>query len=226
MRHFFILCLFFFALIFLTHTTAFSQTTGQPTDCTIVPDNERVEAMNTVGADETITGGFFGASPTPFCRVYKADIKVVNAAVAKIIPRIGYPIKTMDANNGFFVTDSMERSSMLAHWMDSFNITVQQDKPNETVVRVLRNLQKLEKKRWRLQASKGNNEKYILTQISDALASGSIKPTADEPVKPDSQGGGVDSKLKKLDELRASKAITEDEYKALRKKTLEESFGK
>lgn len=213
------------ATVFLGVLTLYhSEAMAQSADCKVVPNNERVEAMNTVGPDEQTFGGFFGASPTPYCRVYSADLKTVNVAIAKVLPRLGYPVKTMDVNNGFFVTDEMERSSILAHWKDSFNITVQQEKPNEVVVRVLRNVQTLEKKRWHLTASKGNNEKYILTQLSDALASGSA-PSASSPASPggDAQAD-TETKLKKLQELREKKLISEEEYAAMRKKALEESL--
>jgi hypothetical protein len=199
---------------------------SKPKDCEIFSDNQRVDRMLT--ETPNLAFSLFGFSQPIFCRIYKEDQKMVNAAIASIMPRIGMPVKSMDINNGFFVTDEMQRGNMLNTWKDSYNITTQKD-GNETVVRVLRNLFTARNGPWEMEKSGGNNEKFILTLVSDALASGSIQATSPAP---EVAGGGavkqddLETKMNKLQALRDKKMVSEEEYSALRKKALDDAMGK
>lgn len=199
----------------------------RPTDCTYFPEGQKVERYDIEHYHSSSSlGGFFGISnPVPFCRIYKSDAKTVSAIVLSILPTLGNPIKVSDVSNGIFTTDMMERSHLMSKWQDSYSITVQEAKAGEAIVRILRPLSLYESKKFKPKVSDGDNEKWILSKITEHLNSkkqAAIPPsTGAQPLAPTAGATvSIEDQLKKLQDLLDKKIITTQEYKAMRAKAL------
>lgn len=109
--------------------------------------------------------------PKPFCRAYAASRREVAEAVATILPTLGNPIRISDIDRGIFQTDWTDRSHMAAKWKDGYVITVTEERPNRVVVRVLRSVYiSRQGAPYFLGDSVGQNESFVLTKISQAVA--------------------------------------------------------
>lgn len=198
----------------------------RPTDCTYFPEDERVTQYDIEQGHFKMLAGLFGFSnPVPFCRMYKADAKTVSAKVQSIMPNLGNPIKVADVANGFFSTDVMERHAVMAEWQDSYSITVQEAKTGVSVVRVLRPVRIQSGRGFQQKESDGYNEKWILSQITERLASRkdaaiSSPPASTQTTPPADSAVSVEDQLKKLKSMHDKKIITDEEYKAMRTKAL------
>ena len=200
-----------------------------PKDCTYSPESERV-AQYDIGqyhTKSTLLGLFGLTNPVPFCRMYKADTKTVSSIIQGLISRLGNPIRGADVANGLFTTDTMERSDIMMKWQDSYSITAQEEQAGVTIVRVLRALKVYQSSQggYEQNLSYGDNEKWILSQIAERLASRAkdapASPAASaQPAAPSPVAVSVEDQLAKLQGMRSKNIITEEEYKAMRAKTL------
>lgn len=199
---------------------------GRPTDCTYFPENEMVAQYDIGQGHFKMLAGLFGFSnPVPFCRMYKSDAKTVSAKVQSIMPNLGNPIKVADVANGFFSTDVMERHALMDVWQDSYSISVQEANAGESVVRILRPLRVQSGNGFQQKESDGYNEKWILSQTTERLASRkdaaiSSPPASAQTTPPASGAVSVEDQLKKLQDMHDKKIITDEEYKAMRTKAL------
>ncbi|MEQ1813290.1 MAG: SHOCT domain-containing protein, partial [Candidatus Nitrotoga sp.] len=201
----------------------------RPTDCTYFPEDTRV-AQYDIGqyhSKSTLAGLFGMTNPVSFCRLYKADAKIVSAVVQSIVPTLGNPIRVVDVANGVFTTDTMERNALLAKWQDSYSITVQEAKGGDAAVRILRPLSVYQSSRrsFEQNESDGYNEQWILSQITERLASGKYATTppstsAQPAATPAAAAVNVEDQLKKLQDMLDKKIISDQEYKAMRAKAL------
>lgn len=164
-------------------------------------------------------------NPKPFCRDYSAPKEQVSRIVAAIVPRLGNRILVADPENGVFTTDIIERGHIGGKWQDSYSITISEEAPSHTAVRVLRTLHIRRDKKFRQHPSDGHNEKWVLTQIANGIASGQGSNVA-APGGATSTAGQqrtseqIEAELQKLDELKRKGVISEEEYGAMRKKVL------
>lgn len=198
---------------------------ARPTDCTYFPEDTRVDQYDIGQAHFKKLAGLFGFSnPVPFCRMYKADAKTVSANVQSIMLSLGNPIKVADVANGFFSTDVVERHAVMSEWQDSYSITVQEAKAGQAVVRVLRPVHIQSGRGFQQKESDGYNEMWILSQITERLASRKNETpspsTSTQPSASAASAVSVEEQLKKLQELHDKKVITDEEYKAMRTKAL------
>jgi hypothetical protein len=200
-----------------------------PKDCTYSPVNEQVARYDVAQyhSKSTLLGLFGMTNPVPFCRMYKADAKTVSSILQGLISRLGNPIKVADVANGLFTTDIMNRSAIMAKWQDSYSITAQEESAGITVVRILRalNVYQSSQNGYEQNLSDGDNEKWMLSQITDRLASrvkdAPVPPAAGiQPVALSSASISVEAQLEKLQDMRKKNIITEQEYKSMRVKAL------
>lgn len=199
-----------------------------PDDCEWVPEQERVEKYDTAFYHSRGFNIFPElTNPKSFCRTYKADKDNVSKTVLSILPRLGNPIALSDVANGVFTTNIIERGHLGARWQDSYSITVAQEGQGETTVRVLRTLhikQGGRSKSMRQHPSDGQNEKWVLTQIAEGLASLPPKAPATSAGSAKSEAapaGDLEAKLRQLAELREKNLVSDEEYQAMRKRLLE-----
>lgn len=137
--------------------------------CQYVSDAQRVESYD-MQFYHSRGLAFFPelTNPTPFCRNFTADKHAVSNIIATIVPQLGNPIVVFDKENGIFTTSIIERGHLGGRWQDSYSITVTEEQ-GTTLVRILRTLHIRRGGEFRQHPSDGNNEAWILTQISDRL---------------------------------------------------------
>jgi len=218
-------------LLFVSTTIALLEKKGsasaaRPKDCTYFSEGAKVTEYDP--SWPRAKSGLFGVSPESFCRIYRAEAKAVSAAVQVIIPRLGNPIKVSDVANGFFSTDTLDHTAVSLtlgqlRYQDSYSISVQEERAGESVVRVLRTV-KILRGDGRVEpwSSTGENENWILAQITDRLAlRANTLPAAAAPSAPPAAATSIEDQLKKLKDLREKNLISEAEYKSMRAKALD-----
>ena len=108
-------------------------------------------------------------SVRPFCRVYAATRADVANAVATILPKLGNPILLSDERAGIFRTGTIDRQHTSARWKDSYLITVEEERMNRIVVRILRSVYIQRDIEYNQGESSGQNEMWIFSQIARQL---------------------------------------------------------
>lgn len=104
----------------------------------------------------------------PFCRRYAVPFPRASKAAATVLPMLGNPIIKSDIPTGDFETGFIERSHRAARWRDRYFIIVDQDGPQNAIVRVVRQVYIDRSGGTFNQAiSVGHNEAWILTRIGD-----------------------------------------------------------
>ena len=235
--------LVFFIFLIPSAFLSWSPGYAQTGECETVSDSDRVEKIDitsyhAAGLPSLVAGL---VQPKSFCRSYPVDKLTVSKIIAQVLPNIGNPPKLIDIQNGIFTTESTPRAHMTP-WEDSYYITVSEETGGRSLVRVHRTLFVYSARRdpratrpARPIPSDGHNEKWLLTQIGDRLATlGGERRGPSQPNQGSSGSGDArttsaedaEKKLHDLQQLRDKKLISEEEYQLHRKKVLENLLKK
>lgn len=109
-------------------------------------------------------------SSPPYCRAYEASALDVSHLISSIITTLGNDILLSDIDSGLFITGFFDRQHKAARWKDRYIITVENESPTRSVVKILRELYISRKNGpFNKAISVGHNEAWIMTQISKGI---------------------------------------------------------
>ncbi len=109
-------------------------------------------------------------SKRTFCRRVQANYETVVAAVAGLLPRLGYEIEFADEQGGEFQTVFVTREERHASWVDRYEIELNEPAGGGVGVRVIRDVFISRQGSEFMQGtSNGFNEAWILKEISKSV---------------------------------------------------------
>ena len=108
--------------------------------------------------------------PRSFCYPFSVERGVLTDAVQSLLPVLGNPMMTNDAERGRFTTDFIDRSQWASKWKDRYTIEILDFGPSDHVVRVTRSVYISRQGSDYIEASSaGINETWIISEIRRKL---------------------------------------------------------
>jgi hypothetical protein len=205
---------------------------------TAFPEGEQINAL----LSGLLSGYELGNAVETVCAAPEARVWEAVKKAAEQLDRVGRrPVvgrdeKMQRIQNGKIREDASLGSGAGA-WMDEIGVEVTPaatEGSSKVVVtrRVVKHIAGRRQRPWRSARPNGEIERWVLTQIEDALAAPVARvvpepaktgpePVAGTPTPGAADAGDAESQLRRLQDLRSKNLIGEDEYQVMRKRVLE-----